>query len=1049
MIKKYYSKYTGKQIDEAVAALIENNIKIEDLNEEVVELINSKANEGDLAALQKEIEDNQIKVVEIPIGILQKAANEEALTAEELAFFTSDYKIYKCAVPLEGAEELGLQMYFVTSAITDNTIALSSHLYNVIIDLTTGKVELEASVDLEMVDIKEKVSNLESRTDSLETEVSNVSSAASNAESLAYENQTAIEELHNEINELEELIGDSSNCVVSYEKGTTVPNQGYLEKVYLNDSLTPEEVDSILNNADIEFYSTPGGYDIYELLRTNEVNNWPETIISIYKYNFSEENYGYIITTNKYTRHYPLYISPTLTDLSDVIISGNYEKRGWMFDSSSGEDNISNPCYIIGYPHNELQTTGIWSNVGLNNDVIASIVSTTPFTKQAINEIDEELVQVHTKVDELTNSLNGLLDSPVTAVPASGTLENIYIKIPTSDTWYITDEKFIAVCEQLNFRLGSSCVYTVVQTAKTNIWIGGYWNSTLQKVESFYVSASSTAGERIDFEDGSYGFVGINEEITSAGTQNDLLKDYFSITPFEKSLPEKVGELEEKVEELENKSTVIKLDSVGVDLFTAYNGQSVDRNLTTEEVEAFKQFVNNENLTSLYTKVEGLADVILTKSAYITQDSVDIISFSAIIMDCYLDTIVCIYPEGSGVLGSIEISKRTLKIPKAHECPYFGDEIAQIINGGTVHDRKLTAAELEYFTGLQDSEEDLRIKPSNFNMYMYFQKANYTKNFRLMYNTRYAEQVISIVIMFTTGMDSEDNTVGIMISDLVTTDDFDSLERDVDTLESTIGDIDAVLSEINGSGTTSGDSSSDGSSETYLQLDSIIFDLLTIYTTHENSTRNLTSEEIAFFTDFRNRLINGEKLAGIFSAIDYDGYNIIEMPCQGLLGGVRLNFGIYLAGNYDMNTFTMIVDLSSNVVDFLTMTLSPYSEQPGYWQNTNTDSDGYHTLEISLEPNYLYTFLLKAHSNSFKYQLQLNLITPLNDRYTVTSNTCTFYDSSAHLYIMVYLTYSLDTPNKIQIRFIDMQNLADLTSTYEPYFSGPIYKNLNLKYLNA
>jgi hypothetical protein len=199
MIKKYYSKYTGKQIDEAVAALIENNVKIEDLNEEVVDLINSKANEQDLAALQKEIEDNQIKVVEIPIGILQKATNEEALIAEELAFFTSDYKIYKCAVPLEGAEELGLQMYFVTSAITDNTIALSSHLYNVIIDLTTGKVELEASVDLEMVDIKEKVSNLESRTNSLETEVSNVSDIALNAEYLASNLDDSVENLKKDL----------------------------------------------------------------------------------------------------------------------------------------------------------------------------------------------------------------------------------------------------------------------------------------------------------------------------------------------------------------------------------------------------------------------------------------------------------------------------------------------------------------------------------------------------------------------------------------------------------------------------------------------------------------------------------------------------------------------------------------------------------------------------------------------------------------------------------------------------------------------------------
>ena len=36
MIKRYFSKYTGQQIDEAIGALIENNIQLSDLSESLI-----------------------------------------------------------------------------------------------------------------------------------------------------------------------------------------------------------------------------------------------------------------------------------------------------------------------------------------------------------------------------------------------------------------------------------------------------------------------------------------------------------------------------------------------------------------------------------------------------------------------------------------------------------------------------------------------------------------------------------------------------------------------------------------------------------------------------------------------------------------------------------------------------------------------------------------------------------------------------------------------------------------------------------------------------
>ena len=360
MIKKYYSKYTGQQIDEAVAALIENNVRVEDLSQEVVDLITSKANEQDLAALQKEIEDNQIKVVEIPVGILQKAVNEENLTAEELTFFTSDYRIYKCAVPLEGAEELGLQMYFVTSVTTDNTVVLSSHLYNVIIDFTTGKVELEASVDLEVIDLKDRISNLGNRLDSLETEVSNTSSAASNAEYLAYENQTAIGELQESV---KDLVGSGGSTP------TPIPEGKWVDKIYFNHNLSIDEVKAICDQLTFSIGSTCE----YIIMQTDTVK---VAIQGDYNLNSPSQVSNYRMFVWRDTQYFEF--DPYSGWQTGKNGDGSYE---------IGEDTIT---------------------VGQNNDVLINLVSTTPFggSKGRVGELEEKVDTLETAIGDI----NSLLD---------------------------------------------------------------------------------------------------------------------------------------------------------------------------------------------------------------------------------------------------------------------------------------------------------------------------------------------------------------------------------------------------------------------------------------------------------------------------------------------------------------------------------------------------------------------------------------------------------------------------------------------------------------
>lgn len=41
MIKKYISKFTGTQIDEAVHAIVENDVQLEDLSEDLINTIKS------------------------------------------------------------------------------------------------------------------------------------------------------------------------------------------------------------------------------------------------------------------------------------------------------------------------------------------------------------------------------------------------------------------------------------------------------------------------------------------------------------------------------------------------------------------------------------------------------------------------------------------------------------------------------------------------------------------------------------------------------------------------------------------------------------------------------------------------------------------------------------------------------------------------------------------------------------------------------------------------------------------------------------------------
>ena len=119
---------------------------------------------------------------------------------------------------------------------------------------------------------------------------------------------------------------------------------------------------------------------------------------------------------------------------------------------------------------------------------------------------------------------------------------------------------------------------------------------------------------------------------------------------------------------------------------------------------------------------------------------------------------------------------------------------------------------------------------------------------------------------------------------------FEELEN---SINDAIGDIDAVLSEINGSGTTSGGgSSSGGSSETILQLDSIFMDVFNAYYGDETVDRIATSEEQTFFNNLINRLNSGEKISGIYTSCTTDMYACLYLTFESYIEGAGIYFNL-------------------------------------------------------------------------------------------------------------------------------------------------------------
>lgn len=331
-------------------------------------------------------------------------------------------------------------------------------------------------------------------------------------------------ELREKIDSIEPdaIIDVSSVDEIGGWQGTTVPNTGTVEKVYFNTEMSIDEIVNILSQLT---YNEDMEYSLFKSKLLGETNVTSEiTIMMIPKEVFIEQGlninidiFAIFANVSFENNDIPVFlnIDPSLIGWGDVA------KQGWNVD------------YL------EFNINAVNNEVGLQNDLLSSIISTTPFT------------YANEKV------LYRVVDYIGTPVAISGQIEKVYLNTELSH------DKVIEICKGLNYLEYDGftlCPIFSDTTLSNALFVSKIFDSDFEIYQYLivykngdneviyfngldynYDDIPDNIKENVGWQDAFNGIVEINNEsaVSSLAPQfnftpvNENVSNLFSLTPFQ------------------------------------------------------------------------------------------------------------------------------------------------------------------------------------------------------------------------------------------------------------------------------------------------------------------------------------------------------------------------------------------------------------------------------------------------------------------------------------------------------------------------------------
>ena len=311
-------------------------------------------------------------------------------------------------------------------------------------------------------------------------------------------------------------------------KGTAVPNNEYVEKIYINKNLTPQEVEKVLSKLSFEKSVLTGTYIISEWHLDSDTSTglaimdvsliYPEEGIS-----------GYIISKGL-TGDTIYYISnQDVLEGVNVVFGTNYDFVGW-------NPNVDDFLEV-----NSL-TSDTTSIQEYQNDKLSSLFSITPFEEANYETVEELLTDVADAIRE-KKGIKKEVKWIGTEVPNSGTVEKVYVNTNLS-----VEEVRKLILNNVKNELDNSKVFVSYFIAgESHAYLLAIIDSANRKFHLLgndgaviYVSVENPDTDFVGWNPNFNGQITINSDLVSTiglynvGTFNSSLSSLISLTPFEK-----------------------------------------------------------------------------------------------------------------------------------------------------------------------------------------------------------------------------------------------------------------------------------------------------------------------------------------------------------------------------------------------------------------------------------------------------------------------------------------------------------------------------------